>query len=987
VRGLAAPLQLVAARARRRPGRWLWPVLGLTLAVAFACGVAAEATVAGDRAARATLARLDPLQRAVTVTQQGPAAPAVDHHARALLAALGLPAPTRTVLLNPVRLSGRVVRLAAVEPLGAWAGRPPGRCRPRSCPVLLAGGTVGPRALQAPGVRVAIAGDGRLRSAAPLGFAPTANGQPLLLSGDVAGLAALPALSSVYRTDSWVSVPRLTGLHSWELAGFERRLTRAQAGLAPTQGLSLSAPTDALQSARDGAAAAPGRLLPAGGGALAVLAMFLTLAAYGLRRDQQAERDRLRAAGARTGQLAAFSLAEAAWLAGVAVVAGAAVGAGAAAILAAQAGLPAGAVLSHSLLTAPGAAALGGGWVVAVALIGTVLLATGGRVADGLALAAAAALALALTVGGGNDDTLALLAAPLACLAGAGLVYRAAGVLLRGGERLTRVGPPVIRLALVGLARSPVAPALAVAFIAVSTGLAGFALSYRATLQRGAADEAVQQVGLDARIGPSASFTRPLDMATRSRWRALAGTGSRVLAVRRTDASLPLSGNTITLPVLGVPASGLTAIRGWRAGDGSAPLATLARRLAPRGPTRAPGPRLPAGARRLTVHVQAPDGEVRLSADLRGAGGAVTQVALGTASARPRLARARVPRRGGPYELEAFEVGEPTGVEALNGHQNAENPAAATQSTTTVRLTRAFAGGRSLIAGWHAWRAAGASRLLATGGGGVTLSYDDSGQPGLVRPRQPSDTRPVPVLTDRATAAGVGPGAELPVTVDGEPVTVHVVGTLRRFPTIAAGGPGFVIADEATLDGALDASLPGQGRTDELWISTARPARLRAALRRPPLNGLSASFRADVQGSLGGDPIARGVLGTLLVAAATSAALAILGLLAALLGAMRDVRAERDLIILGLSPRQLRRELRARVLAAGTLGIAGGMMLAAVLTRLVVGAVHAAGTVAVPDPPLVAIAPWGELGLLALAAIAVFALVGAVATGLGTGER
>jgi hypothetical protein len=196
-----------------------------------------------------------------------------------------------------------------------------------------------------------------------------------------------------------------------------------------------------------------------------------------------------------------------------------------------------------------------------------------------------------------------------------------------------------------------------------------------------------------------------------------------------------------------------------------------------------------------------------------------------------------------------------------------------------------------------------------------------------------------------------------------------------------------VVADEATLDGALDASLPGQGRPDELWISTASAGRLRAALRRPPLNGLSVSFRADVQGSLSDDPIASGVLGTLAVAAATSTVLAILGLLAALLGAMRDVRAERDLIVLGLSPRQLRRERRARVLAAGTLGTVAGLMLAAVLTRLVVGAVHAAGTVAVPDPPLAAIAPWRELGLLALAAIAVFAIVGGVATWLGTGER
>jgi hypothetical protein len=75
------------------------------------------------------------------------------------------------------------------------------------------------------------------------------------------------------------------------------------------------------------------------------------------------------------------------------------------------------------------------------------------------------------------------------------------------------------------------------------------------------------------------------------------------------------------------------------------------------------------------------------------------------------------------------------------------------------------------------------------------------------------------------------------------------------------------------------------------------------------------------------------------------------------------------------------------VLAAGTLGTVIGFVLAAVLTRLVLAAVRAAGTVAVPDPPLVAIAPWGALGLLALAAIAVFALVGGVATWLGTSER
>ena len=50
-------------------------------------------------------------------------------------------------------------------------------------------------------------------------------------------------------------------------------------------------------------------------------------------------------------------------------------------------------------------------------------------------------------------------------------------------------------------------------------------------------------------------------------------------------------------------------------------------------------------------------------------------------------------------------------------------------------------------------------------------------------------------------------------------------------------------------------------------------------------------------------------------------------------------------------------------------------------TRLAVAAVRAAGTVAVPRPPLVTVAPWGELALWALAAIAALLVAAWVATG------
>ena len=180
------------------------------------------------------------------------------------------------------------------------------------------------------------------------------------------------------------------------------------------------------------------------------------------------------------------------------------------------------------------------------------------------------------------------------------------------------------------------------------------------------------------------------------------------------------------------------------------------------------------------------------------------------------------------------------------------------------------------------------------------------------------------------------------------------------------------MADEATLAAALDASLPGQGRPDELWIDTSRPGALRAALNRPPLRMLDATFRADVERGLRSDPIARGVLGTLLAAAVIAIALALIGLLVALLGAMRDPDAERELRIQGLGPRALARELRMRIVVAAALGLVAGFALAAVLTRLAVAAVSSAATLAPPRPPLVTVAPWGSLVLLALAALVAF---------------
>ncbi len=984
MRGLSAPLILAAARGRRRPARWLLPALGIALAAAFAAGVAAESQIAGDQSARSVLEATSPLDSEVRVTWQGAISPGVADQARALLSGLGLGSQTEVVLMNPVRLGGVVVRPAAIAPRGQWLPGPAlarlGACRPERCPMLLVGGGSVPSTLAAIGVRIQVVGPASLRSPVPLGFVPSSAGAaPVLVTTDVAGLASLPGLSGLYRTYSWLAPLTVTRLSGWQLADTEDRLARAQARLLLTGSqFSLSAPFTTLDEARAEASVAPQRLLLAGGGAIAALALFIVLAGGGLRRDQRAELDRLRYAGARTRHCVLFVATESGWLCAAALGVGAAAGIGAAALLARAEGEPAGAILTHSLITPAGVIALATGWLAATVLLAALVLMRSARLIDMLAVAAASALVAALVRGTGSDHALALLLAPLGCVAAGVLTFRAAGLVLRGAERVARGGPVLARLALVNLARSPAVPALAIAFIAVAVGLGGFALAYRSTLIRSAADQAADRVPLDALVSPGPDFSTPLELAPLPRWQALAA--DAVLPIRRTDANYTSGAGTVTVPALGVPAAGLIKIHGWRESDGSAPLTALARRLEPTGPVRSPGPMLPAGARWLSLRASSPDLTVDVTADLRDPQGAIRQVAFEPVGAGAALLRAPVPP--GRWELEALELDEPTGVAITNGHQNGENPAAATQSQTRVALGPLLAlpgGGSSLLrVPLGAWRGVGAAATPAPvrSGAAATVDFAMSGTPGVLRPAQPTDTHPVPVLADPQTAASSGPSGRIALTVDGLPVIARVVGVLSRFPTLPADSAGFVIADEPTLAAALDAQLPGQGRPDELWIATGHLAGLRAALGSGTLAQLDSSFRVDIDDQLRDAPVARGVLGMLIAATALSAVLAVVGLLAALLGGVRDARVESDLQEQGVGPRALRAELRVRLALASLLGVVAGVGIAVLLTRLAVASVRAAGTVAEPSPPVVAVVPWAALAAWSAGTFAVLALAG-----------
>ena len=139
--------------------------------------------------------------------------------------------------------------------------------------MLLVGGGPPPKVpstLSEIGVNIVVVGSSPLRSAVPLGFTPSGSGSaPVLLTGDVAGLASLPGLSGLYRTHSWLAPFVTTRLHGWQLAGVEDRLARSQARLLVSGSqFSLSAPFTTLDEARAQASVAPQRLLLAGGGAI-----------------------------------------------------------------------------------------------------------------------------------------------------------------------------------------------------------------------------------------------------------------------------------------------------------------------------------------------------------------------------------------------------------------------------------------------------------------------------------------------------------------------------------------------------------------------------------------------------------------------------------------------------------------------------------------------------------------------------------------------
>ncbi len=607
---------------------------------------------------------------------------------------------------------------------------------------------------------------------------------------------------------------------------------------------------------------------------------------------------------------------------------------------------------------------------------------------DVAALGALVAVVLALVRGSADSASIAqeqgtgvvlLLLPGLVAFIAAVLCVRLLPPALRLLERLSRHSVLPLRLASVSLARNPGRSAIAVSFLVVSIGLASFAAAYRSTLTRNQSDEAAYSVPLAATL--QEDFTQgvyPLDAAPLGAYAKL-GPGVTAYPVTRVVGDTS-GGGQLGTTILGVPSSAIARLH-WRSDFSSIGRSQLASRLQPHIRVAIGGLRIPAGSRRLLLPVRIDGDAIAISASIETREGDFEQIDFGrtqigyfgsTRAATTRLLPAKLPPDAGGGLVTGFAFDLPTTgtrvfVPQLQG------------ALALGRLRAVGPGVASTLPAYTSWIGVNGAHPVHSGTAGTLIRYVIT--PALqtrFRPREPSDGPPIPVVVSPNLASAAGPDGILPVQIVDQQFLTRVVGVARRFPTLTGS---FVIADQRWLSGVLNGEVPGSAQVEEVWVDGGRnPGRVDAALTRAPFDRLQLQTRAGAAAALSADPLSRGTLITLGAAAIVALALALGGLLLAVISDLRDERGElHELEAQGASPADLRRLLRLRALVVATVGVVGGLATGAVLSTLVVSVVRLTAGADTPVPPLRLDIDWTLLTVALVAyAVAAAALVGLV---------
>ena len=338
----------------------------------------------------------------------------------------------------------------------------------------------------------------------------------------------------------------------------------------------------------------------------------------------------------------------------------------------------------------------------------------------------------------------------------------------------------------------------------------------------------------------------------------------------------------------------------------------------------------------------------------------------------------RVPPAARGGRIIALQVQLPSAEQRAAAHHGAEGTSTASGFTGNLALGRISAvtpAGAVALPALAGWRGHGGVSVRARGGSLAIHYVIDTSQQAVLRPASRSTAAVCPLSrarTSRPARARIARSSCHSAARSCMPAWSRWrrASRRRRMGATASSSPTKRRSPPALGADDLPSSIP-----DELWLSAPPAAlpRIADALRQPPFAALATSSRAAIHGDLQRDPIARGIVSSLVAAAIAALALALLGVALATLGFLRDEADTLfDLETQGAGPRALRACVRWRALGLAVLGVLAGVALGIALAVATGRLLALDATLAVPDPPLQRITPWLTIAAAA-AALAAFA--------------
>jgi hypothetical protein len=241
-----------------------------------------------------------------------------------------------------------------------------------------------------------------------------------------------------------------------------------------------------------------------------------------------------------------------------------------------------------------------------------------------------------------------------------------------------------------------------------------------------------------------------------------------------------------------------------------------------------------------------------------------------------------------------------------------------------------------------------------------------------------SADQPLPAIAGEAFLAAAGASVGDIVTADwfGK-VDLRIVDSVAEFPSLDPARP-FVLVDRASLNRLRAARQLESIEPSEWWLSAADnavPAITTAALL-PPIAAGEVVSRTELTRTLQRDPIALGMVGSLLLGSLAAAVFAALALLVGAVVSAREQTGELALLrAVGLSATQALRLLSLESAFLLILGLVTGALVGGVIGALVLptAPLNRTGTQVVPAPEVVF--PWELAGAVAVGALALIVLV------------